>query len=509
MTAVVLAACAPAPGSASPPPTPNLQATVAAQVQSTLSAIAATATAAPAVTPTPIVAAPTAVPPTAIAAAATLAPTPLAATPGALASPTPRTIEDAVTAVKAYTVLVWNDEGSGSGISLGDGKVLTANHVVEGSGQLKVRFADGRQDPARAVRTDPRRDLALVQSSFRDTPIAPLRDARSLHALESLIAVGYPRADVIGVQDTTPTRGSYSGRWQSPQGVWHVQTDTPVNPGNSGGPLADADGQVIGVVRMQVRQSEGLNFAVASDEVTAFLADQEPSPLQPRPNPPPIKPELSDTSAAPRTVAPGQSLTLTYVITYDGTPAPVVLGASIRPAPGGAWVSDPADDSTVTLRQGRNSFSRSFSVPADQATGTYDIAWGLLGTDLQTSYDLRVEPAGLQVVRPGQAVTGPVDTVKQFYALLAAQNYAAAWALLSSRYQATTSYTMWVAGYANTQSVALISATSVDPTSVAVSVVATDNEAGRRVVKTFEGTWALMLQNGAWKLDVGRIRQAS
>jgi hypothetical protein len=63
--------------------------------------------------------------------------------------------------------------------------------------------------------------------------------------------------------------------WQSPQGVWHVQTDTPVNPGKSGGPLADGDGQVIGVVRMQVRQSEGLNFVVARDEVAAFLVAQD------------------------------------------------------------------------------------------------------------------------------------------------------------------------------------------------------------------------------------------
>jgi hypothetical protein len=89
-------------------------------------------------------------------------------------------------------VLVWTNIGSGSGISLGDGRVLTANHVVEGDGQPTVRSSDGRQEPVRVVRADPRRDLALLQSSFHDAPVAHLRDAQSLRVLESLIAVVTP-----------------------------------------------------------------------------------------------------------------------------------------------------------------------------------------------------------------------------------------------------------------------------------------------------------------------------
>jgi hypothetical protein len=407
-------------------------------------------------------------------------------------------------------VLVWNNDGSGSGISLGDGKILTADHVVEGNGPANVRFADGREQPVRVLRTDPRRDLALLQSSFHDTPAAQLRDARSLHTLENLIAVGFPRADVLGVQDTTVTRGSFSGRWQSPQGVWHVQTDTPVNPGNSGGPLADAEGQVIGVVRMQVRQSEGLNFAVASDEASAFLAETGPAPATPAQSATASKPDLTGTSATPRSVTPGQIITLTYVIGYSGKPATIVLGASIRPASGGAWVSDPARDATVTLRPGSNTYSRTFSVPPGLEPGSYDIAWGLLGTDLRTSYGLRVDSGGLQVTGPGRAIVGPIDTVRQFYALIDAENYAAAWSLLSPTYQSTTTYGRWVAGYQNTRSVTLTSANAVDATTVSVSVRATDSEGGSRLVsKTFEGTWSLTFVDGAWKLNVGNIRQVS
>jgi putative serine protease PepD len=374
----VAAACSRAPTSPPALPTPDVPATVQAQVGATMSAVAVPTS--PPIPPTPSPAAPT------------LEPT---STPEL--RPTARSVEDAVAAIKSYTVLVWNNDGSGSGISVGDGKVLPANHVVQGRGSVNVRFADGRQEPVRILQADSRRDVALLQSSFHDTPTARLRDARSLRALENLIAVGFPRADVIGVQDSTVTRGSYSGRWQSPQGVWHVQTDTPVNPGNSGGPLADADGQVIGLVRMQVRQSEGLNFAVASDEITAFLAGEGSASAAAEQSAVTIKPDLTDTSAAPRVLVPGRALTLTYIISYVGQPANIVLGASIRPTSGGAWMSDPSGDITVTLRPGQNTYSRGFSLPPELAPGGYDIAWGLLGTDMQTNYGLQVETGGLRV----------------------------------------------------------------------------------------------------------------
>ncbi len=489
---LVLAACSPAPA-APATDTADIQGTVEARVQATIAA-------APTVAPTTVLS-------TSSASASTSEPT---ATPAPQVSPTPHSLGDTVKEIKTYTVLVWNTDGSGSGISLGDGKVLTAEHVVEGTGPVNLRFSDGRQDRARVLRTDARRDLALLQSAFHDTPAAQLRDARSLQALDNLIAVGFPRADVIGVQDTTVTRGSFSGRWQSPQGVWHIQTDTPVNPGSSGGPLADTDGEVVGVVRMQVRQSEGLNFAVAGDEVLAFLADQPDSSAAAQPSAGEvIRAELVDTSVGPPMVQPGQSLTLTYGIRNSGNPATLVLGASLRPASGGAWLSDPADDKTITLQSGTNTYARTFAVPAGLEPGIYEVAWGLLGTDMQTSYGLRVESAGVQVEAPRQISVGTVQTVREFYALIASQNYAAAWNLLSPKYQSSTTYSMWIAGYQNTRSVSLTNANAVDSNSVSVSVQATDLEGGRLVSKTFQGTWSLILIDGTWRLDVGSIRQTN
>jgi S1-C subfamily serine protease len=190
--------------------------------------------------------------------------------------------------VKQYTVLVWTTDaqgrlmGSGSGVSLGQGRIITNHHVIQGAAQVWVRFADGRRAPVEVIRLDPRRDLALLQSAFTDTPSTEFGDSRSLRLAETLLAAGYPRTDVIGAQDITVTRGIFSGLHES-GGVWHVQTDAPLNPGNSGGPLVDEQGRVIGIVRSKIRNAVGLNFAIASGEVQAFLntsgASQPPDTL--------------------------------------------------------------------------------------------------------------------------------------------------------------------------------------------------------------------------------------
>jgi hypothetical protein len=274
--------------------------------------------------------------------------------------------------------------------------------------------------------------------------------------------------------------------------------------------LADTDGQVVGVVRMQVRQSEGLNFAVAGDEILAFLADEASSSAAAEPAAPaPIRADLAGASIAPPIVQPGQPLTLTYVITNNGNPATIVLGASLRPSTGGTWLSDPTNDKTVTLQSGTNTYTRIFLVPAGLAPGSYDVAWGLLGTDMQTSYGLRVDKAGVQLGESRQIVVGTVQTVRQFYALIGSQNYRAAWNLLSPKYQSTTTYTKWVAGYQNTKSVVLTTADPVGSTWVSISVQATDLAAGRLVSRTFQGTWSLTFIDGAWRLDVGNIHQAN
>jgi S1-C subfamily serine protease len=355
-------------------------------------------------TATPVVATPAMAPATATtpptAAVPTAAPT---ATPATIPSPTALTLEDAIALVKRYTVFIRTDLGSGSGVSLGRGRVVTNYHVVEGATIVNVRFADGRQEQLRVVRVDSRRDLALLETSFTELPAASLRDERGLRDGESLLAVGYPRSDAIGARDPTVTRGILSGRWQSPQGVWHVQTDTPANPGNSGGPLADTQGNVVGLVTFGIRQAVGLNFAIASDEVRAFLSGGDTGGAAPAVV---SRPELSVTRISPDMIAPGGVLTFEYEITYDGNPVTVVLGASIR-LPGAEWINDPFEDIRVELRSRRARFTRQFHVPATAVAGRYDVAWGLLGTDMRTSYGLVTQPMALVVGAVGVGLPSP------------------------------------------------------------------------------------------------------
>jgi S1-C subfamily serine protease len=184
-------------------------------------------------------------------------------------------LEDAAALVKRYTVHVRSNLASGSGVSVGGGRVLTSYHVVAGAERLLTRFADGQEAPGTVVRVDAARDLALLQTDVADAPAAPLADARGLRAAERLLAVGYARTDVLDLQDPSVTSGIFSGLRQI-EGVWHVQTDTPTNPGNSGGPLADSQGRLVGIVRGNIRDAVGINVAVASSEIESFLQSAGP-----------------------------------------------------------------------------------------------------------------------------------------------------------------------------------------------------------------------------------------
>lgn len=466
-----------------------------------------TPTLAPTQAPEPTVA-PTPVPPT---AAPTLAPA------TAVPSPTSLSLEQAVAHVKEYTVLVGTNVGAGSGISLGSGKVITNFHVVEGANQVQVRFADNRQEPVQILRVDTRRDLALLQSGFRDTPVAAFRDPRGLQQAESLIAVGYPKPFDIGVQEPTVTRGIYSARRQV-NGVWYVQTDTTLNHGNSGGPLADTQGQTVGVVRFGVPDATGLNFAIAGDEVAAFLQESASAPAQPVPTASTAtKPGLGITGLTTSSVPQGQPVTLTYQIVNPGSAnVPMILGASIRPVGTSRWIDDPLNDKRVDAPPGAATFSRILQVPAGASQGSYDVSWGLIGTDMQTSYGLVTKPGvltvtGGQVAPPVATASDPRSTVTQFYDAINAKDFQTAWGLLSPRFQSTQNYSSWTSGYGQTRSAHVTDARVVDQSpgkaTVSFTLMSVDDQNGKTVPKTFQGTWQLVQMDGKWRLDTPSITQ--
>jgi serine protease Do len=164
--------------------------------------------------------------------------------------------------------------GLGSGFVLeSDGYIVTNNHVVEDAASVKVRMADDREFDAQVVGTDPQTDLALIRIDATGLPTLALGDSAALRVGDDVIAVGNP----FGLGGTV-TRGIVSALGRDIQAgpyVDFIQTDAAINRGNSGGPLLNLQGEVIGVnsaIYSPNGGSVGVGFAIPSDTVKTVVA---------------------------------------------------------------------------------------------------------------------------------------------------------------------------------------------------------------------------------------------
>ena len=171
---------------------------------------------------------------------------------------------------------VFSSQSLGSGVLISpDGLIVTNEHVIEGAAEIKVRFADGKEQEAEAIGSDADADLALLRVSGKNVPHLPLAAQDDLMIGETVIAIGNP----LGLENTV-TVGVLSARDRtvtSPNThrvyTDFLQTDASINPGNSGGALLDLDGRLIGINTAIIGDAQGIGFAIPAKRVRRVVND--------------------------------------------------------------------------------------------------------------------------------------------------------------------------------------------------------------------------------------------
>ena len=253
-------------------------------------------------------------------------------------------LADLIESVQAGVVQVTTGSGSGSGFILtADGLVVTNEHVVAGANTVGVWLTNGRRYDADVLEGDATADLALVRIDSGDSFAAiPVGNPDDVRMGDEVLALGFPIADRIG-NSMTVTRGIISSI-RTAQGVDLLQTDAALNPGNSGGPLVNDAGQVIGVNTSRIedtgdgRPVSNIGFAVSVIELERRLPTLSGNPIIDRGSPTPtliptitptptVAPALAPTTPTPTftpTITPTPTLTPTITPTPTVTPTPTL-----------------------------------------------------------------------------------------------------------------------------------------------------------------------------------------
>ena len=273
-------------------------------------------------------------------------------------------LADLIESIQAGVVQITTGSGSASGfIITDDGMVVTNEHVVSGENRVGVWLTNGRRYDAEVLDRDATSDLALLQIDGAGSldPIA-VGDPNTVRIGDEVLALGFPLADTIGT-NLTVTRGIISST-RLVDGVQLLQTDASLNPGNSGGPLVNIDGEVVGVNASRIEETDtgrpvsNIGFAVSVSELERRLPTlggrQLASPGSPTATPTPmptsdptwtpaptLTPEPTWTPAPTFTPEPTSTPTLTPTPTITPTP-------TVTPTPTATFTPTPSPTFTPT-----------------------------------------------------------------------------------------------------------------------------------------------------------------
>lgn len=165
-------------------------------------------------------------------------------------------------------VVVYTDTGVGSGFSIKENIIITNAHVVGYNKKVAINLYDGTTIKGNVIKTDSEKDLALIKVDKTITPLSINSDNLSIG--KEVYAIGAPKD-----MPYTMTKGIISALNRKLGQNTYIQIDASINSGNSGGPLVDDDGNVIGVITLKASDAEGIGFAINTKDINNFIEGVE------------------------------------------------------------------------------------------------------------------------------------------------------------------------------------------------------------------------------------------
>ena len=168
-------------------------------------------------------------------------------------------------------VVVYTETGVGSGFSIKENLIITNAHVVGNNKDVAINLYDGTTINGQVIKSSIKKDLALIKIEKSLTPLNT--NEENINIGQEVYAIGAPKD-----MPYTMTKGIISALDRKLGQNTYIQIDASVNSGNSGGPLVDDEGNVIGIITLKANDAEGIGFALKASEILAFVEGVENTP---------------------------------------------------------------------------------------------------------------------------------------------------------------------------------------------------------------------------------------